>query len=490
MKLNPLLAIDYYKATHNKMLDPCVTKSVSYFIPRKSRIKDMDKAVFFGLQGFIKEYLIESFNENFFNRSANEVIDEYKAVMGATMGADYVDLEKIRALHQLGYLPIEIRALPEGASVPMGCPMFCITNTHPDFAWLPQMLESLISCEMWHPIVSATIAKEYRWIADKWYKKSWCKSDPANAMSCFDMRGEESLDDAIKTGAAWATSFNPCATVGTAMYLNRYYNAPLDRTIRGSPSTEHAVMCTNTAVNDGNEKEAVRKLLAMDMPMSIVLDSYDYEAMVKEVLAMDETYKRLRYGPKVLLRGDSGDPQEVVMWTVQTIKSALAKTDWLGRTTAGYITLPKNLRVIYGDSITLKRAESIYEALINAGFSADSVVFGAGSFSFQGIETEDGLAPLTRDTFNIAIKATYAETNQMGPTTKYKFRKEPKGADFKKSPLGCIKVTSDWYGLKWEDNLTWDEADSVDNMLIPVFRNGKMLVERSLDQIRQEVRRW
>ena len=119
-----------------------ITKSVSYFTPRMSRVKMWDKVVMFGLQGFIKTYLCEYFNEEFFGRDFDEVIGEYKRIMDATLGRDAYRIEKIEKLHRLGYLPIEIVALPEGSMVPMHVPMFGITNTHPDYAWLPQSLES------------------------------------------------------------------------------------------------------------------------------------------------------------------------------------------------------------------------------------------------------------------------------------------------------------------------------------------------------------
>ena len=148
MRTNPMLLIDFYKAVHAEMLPNGITKSVSYYTPRMSRVKRWDKVVMFGLQGFIKTYLIDYFNEEFFKRPFADVMFEYKRVMDASLGEDTYNIGKIINLHKLGYLPIEIVALPEGTRVPIHCPMFGITNTHPDFAWLPQALESLISAEI------------------------------------------------------------------------------------------------------------------------------------------------------------------------------------------------------------------------------------------------------------------------------------------------------------------------------------------------------
>ena len=144
-KTNPMLLIDFYKAVHAEMLPKGITKSVSYFTPRMSRVHQWREVVMFGLQGFIKTYLINYFNEEFFAKPYDDVMYDYKRIMDATLGKNAYKIDKIGALHNLGYLPIEIVALPEGTRVPMHVPMFGITNTHPDFAWLPQSLESL-SC--------------------------------------------------------------------------------------------------------------------------------------------------------------------------------------------------------------------------------------------------------------------------------------------------------------------------------------------------------
>ena len=171
-KTVPMLLIDFYKAVHAEMLPKKTTKSVSYFTPRMSRVKRWDKVVMFGLQGFLKEYLIDYFNEEFFNKPLDEVIHEYKRIMDATLGEGVYGVEKIEKLHELGYLPIEVVALPEGTIVPMHVPMFGITNTHKDFAWLPQALESLISAEMWHPMLAATVGYTYRQIVNEYYDKT------------------------------------------------------------------------------------------------------------------------------------------------------------------------------------------------------------------------------------------------------------------------------------------------------------------------------
>ena len=239
-----------------------ITKSVSYFTPRMSRVKRWDKVVMFGLQGFIKTYLIDYFNEEFFDKPFEEIIYEYKRIMDASLGKDAYKIDKIESLHKLGYLPIEIVALPEGTIVPMHVPMFGITNTHKDFAWLPQSLESLISAEMWHPMLAATVGMTYRGIVNHYYGLTCDDYIPrSKALGAFDFRGEECLESAVKAGTGWCLSFLNTATVPTIPYLEKNYfcDCTKEPVAYGSPSTEHSVMCSNYAV-DGDGDYIIKKI--------------------------------------------------------------------------------------------------------------------------------------------------------------------------------------------------------------------------------------
>ena len=158
----------------------------------------------FGVQMFCKTWLIDYFNKNFFELSEEEVVAEYTRVLDVTLGKGIYGTEKIRKLHKLGYLPIEITALPEGTMVPVHVPMFGITTTHDDFAWLPQALESLISAEMWYPQITATVGKTYRDIVNKYYAETVDDDVPrARALGAFDFRGDMCVDAALKAGAGW-----------------------------------------------------------------------------------------------------------------------------------------------------------------------------------------------------------------------------------------------------------------------------------------------
>lgn len=500
-KTNPMLLIDFYKAVHAEMLPKNMTKSVSYFTPRMSRVKRWNSVVMFGLQGFIKEYLIDYFNEEFFHQPLDTVISDYKRVMDNSLGEKAYGIQKIADLHKLGYLPIEIIALPEGADVPIHVPMFGITNTHPNFAWLPQSLESLISAESWHPMLAATVGKSYREIVDKYYAETCDDNVPrAKALGNFDFRGEECLQSAVKAGAGWLLSFLNTATVPAIPYLEENYacDCTKEPVGFGAPSTEHSVMCSNYAV-DGDEITFLRRVLTEiypDTSFSCVLDSYDYWNVINNLLPVLKP-EILAHNGCMLMRGDSGDCVDVVTKTVFRLWDIFGGTV----NSKGYKVLDPHVKALYGDSITIQRCEQVYKILKANGFAASNVSLGVGSFSMQCIEEEDTvtitlpdgskatgtttvLKPFTRDTFSSCIKATYCEINDV-PTPIFK---DPKEGGFKKSQKGCCIVTLDENGnYTFTDQHSWAEACVPENQLKPVFKDGRLLCEQSLSEIRNRL---
>ena len=481
MKTNPMLLIDFYKAVHAEMLPQNITKSVSYFTPRMSRVKRWDKVVMFGLQGFIKEYLIDYFNDNFFNIPLETVMSEYTRIMDNTLGKNAYNPKKIEKLHNLGYLPIQIVALPEGTLVPMHVPMFGITNTHEDFAWLPQALESLISAEMWHIMLAATVGYTYRQIVNEYYDKT-CDDDVsrARALGAFDFRGEECLQSATKAGAGWLLSFLNTATVPAIPYLENYYlcDCAKEPVGFGSPSTEHSVMCSNFAV-DGDEITLLRRLLTEIYPntsFSAVLDSYDYWNVIDNILPQLKP-EIMAHNGCMLMRGDSGDCVEVVTKTVFKLWDIFGGTV----NSKGYKVLDPHVKAIYGDSITVQRCEEIYRILMENGFACSNVALGVGSFSFQCIEEDGILKPFTRDTFSSCIKATYCEIDGT-PTPIFK---DPKDGGFKKSQKGCCVVYNSMEGLWYQDEYSWlGASNSPYQLLETVFKDGKMVKEQTLSEVR------
>lgn len=497
---NPLLLIDFYKATHHEQYPRGLTKMVSYYTPRLSRLKDVDKITMFGLQAFIEEYLIKGFNEYFFNKPEEEVVQEYKRVLNATLGKGTYESQKVRDLHRLGYLPLEISAVPEGMRTKIGVPQIEITNTHPNFVWLVNTIETMLSCYMWHTQVSAEVGYRYRQIVDE-YCKITCDDnvDPRRLLGDFSMRGQQSVESATKSSAAWCLSFLNTATVPAILWLEDNYNCDCtkDQVAYGAISTEHSVMCSNFAV-DGDEITHIKRLLTEIYPhhsFSMVSDSYDYWNLVDNILPQlkDEI---LAHDGYISIRGDSGDPVEVVTETVFRLWDIFGGTI----NSKGYKVLNPHVKAIYGDSITPQRCEEIYEILRDNGFAINNVVLGVGSFSMMCLETiheeynanfdnyvfKKEYNPYTRDTFGIAVKATYAEDEYEKPIMIYK---QPNALSWKKSQKGCCIVAKD--GMSYTDGHTWLDMCEVgyrgENLLSTVFYDGILLRRYTLDQVRSNM---
>lgn len=482
-QINPMLLMDFYKAVHSDMLNSKMTKSMSYYTPRMSRVDRWNKVVMFGLQMFCKTWLIDYFNDYFFNMPKDEVVGEYKRVLDASLGAGIYDYHKIEKLHDLGYLPIEIIALPEGTVVPVHVPMFGITNTHPDFAWLPQALESLISAEMWYPQITATVGKTYREIVNKYYDIT-CEDNVSRerALGAFDFRGDMCVDAALKAGAGWCMSFVNTATVPVIPYLEEMFNADCtkEEVAFGAVSTEHFVMCSNYAV-DGDEETFLRKMLTElypDTSFSCVLDSYDYWNVIDNILPKLHR-EIMEHNGCMLMRGDSGDCVEVVTKTVFKLWEQFGGTV----NSKGYKVLDPHVKAIYGDSITVQRCEEIYQILMENGFACSNVALGVGSFSMHCIEENNVLKPFTRDTFSSCIKACYAEVDGKC----YPIFKNPKDGGFKKSQKGLCYVYRNEDGeLAYKDEYTSENIPD-GNLLETVFKDGKLIKEYTLKEIRERL---
>lgn len=481
-----VLLTDFYKQCHAEQYDPTVTKVVSYYVPRKTRIPEFDKVVVFGIQSFIKEYLIEYMNENFFVKPLEEVLKEYEFTILQTMGANRIHTEKIIKLHTLGYLPIEIYALPEGYKVGMNIPCLEISNTHPEFAWCTNFIETIMLAELWYPMCVATAVTKYREIVDEYYSRT---SDISgrSAISEFGFRSLVGLHGAIKASCGFLLSFNKTATIPGIMYASKYYNTPMSIVGGGMASTEHSVMCSSAAI-DGSEVPLIKRLLTEVYPtgsFSMVSDSYDYWNIVDNVLPLLKDDILNRDGT-LYVRGDSGDPVEIVTETVFRLWETFEGTI----NSKGYKVLDSHIRAIYGDGITQNRARQIYKILEEAGFSAENVALGAGGFSMLSYMNEEGVVNMfSRDTFNVAIKCSYVEQTVDGVVKPIMVYKDPKtDSGMKKSHKGCCAVfynhmTGDF---DCDDGLTLEEAHNEPfNLMRPIFKDGNMVEETSLTEIRK-----
>ena len=304
------------------------------------------------------------------------------------------------------------------------------------------------------------------------------------------MRGQESVESATKSSAAFCLSFLNTATVPAILWLEHNYACRVenDAVAYGALSTEHSVMCSNYAVDD-DEITHVRRLLKEIYPyqnFSMVSDSYDYWNLVNNILPAIKEDVMAHHGC-LAIRGDSGNPVEIVTETVFKLWEIFGGTV----NSKGYKVLDPHVKALYGDSITPQRCEAVYKILMEHGFAISNVSLGVGSFSMQCLETMDGgektYAPYTRDTFGIAVKATYAEDADGKPIMIFKNPKTDSG-HFKKSQRGCCKVVYDYtyHNFFCQDGLTWEESQ-VGNWLQPVFKDGKLLRVYTLDEVRKNL---
>jgi nicotinamide phosphoribosyltransferase len=489
MKTLPVLLKDGYKVGH-KFQYPLGTSLVySNFTPRKSRVEGVDEMIFFGLQYFIKEYLINQFNEQFFSRPKGEVMAEYKRRIDNYLGKDSIAYDHIEALHDLGYLPLEIKALPEGALVPMKVPVLTMWNTKPEFFWLTNMLETIMSAIFWKPSTSATTAFQYLKTFTKYAQETvgtdmsfvpWQGHD-------FSFRGMSGLEDSVMSSAAHLLAFTGTDTIPAIDFLEQYYNANCEKELIGGsvPATEHSVMCMGT---QNDEIGTFKRLISEVYPsgiVSIVSDTWDFWQVITEFLPQLKPLVMAREG-KVVIRPDSGDPVKIIVGDADApINSPAYKGaieclwEVFGGTITekGYKLLDSHIGLIYGDSITPQRQTAILEGLKLKGFSSYNVVLGIGSFTYEYV---------TRDTFGFAMKATYGEVNGEGRN----IFKDPKTDDgTKKSAKGLMQIYKNEQGkYALKDACTWEEE--AQGELKTVFRDGKILVDWSLETIRQQVKSY
>ena len=388
MNMNPFLLTDFYKLTHILQYRPELRELTSYLTPRGSRLKGIDKVVFFGLSAYVHSYVVENFNKNFFNRpwwdSCNDVKEVLKEGLGYSDEMISKTLDNLHALHELGYLPVEINAVAEGTLVPMGVPCLEIKSTNPQFFWVGQALEASLSAAIWHPMVSATIAREYRKIAREAFAKTVENGiDERTAMCDFSMRGQESNESAVNASVAWLTSMWNSSTVAARKHIKDVYGK-CDGNVRGLTSTEHSVMTSHACLDGGDEYYTFKYLfdLYKNVSFAAVCDSYDFWNVLTNILPnyfmynIDERGKR---GLFIGVRHDSAEPVDALCGTVPVIN----KDNVLGVKEVPSSMVDGNEK-LYAISITIEEMERIRSLNV-----CGKVAIGASDLVYQ-INTING----------------------------------------------------------------------------------------------------
>ncbi len=431
-----ILLTDGYKLDHRRQYPEGTEYVYSNWTPRSSKHflgsdcidhpnpyrPKVEGAVVFGVQYMLKEFFIKQFNENFFGRPKNEVVKEFADRIKMYLGEEAfknIGTKHIEELWDLGYLPIKIKALPEGTFCPIRVPALTFINTDPKFFWLTNYFETLISNTLWLPMTSATSARLFLKELVRHATKTGYINNPDVILgfSChdFSMRGMSGIEATIASGLGHLTSFCGTESVPVLKAAEEYYHAEglIGATV---PATEHSVMCAGGMEDEFKTFERIITEIYPTGFVSIVSDTWDYWKVIEDYLPRLKDTIMSRDG-RVVIRPDSGTPEDIIcglstnpyyetmeknghyyyrisnkFGSLETTSewAECSKGEYYGTyqmmwdifggkvNEAGYKELDPHIGLIYGDSITLERQAEIYHRLEEMGFAATNLVLGIG----------------------------------------------------------------------------------------------------------------
>ena len=469
---NLLLMTDVYKLGHMRMYKPGTTKVYSYLCARST--KKEDKALFFGLQPYLK-----LLSKGVSQKDANEFFEYYEMILGSKPPKDITD--KINSLVALGHIPLQIKAVPEGTYLDNKNVLATVTNTHPEFYWVVGFFESLL-LKVWNTTSVATLSHKFK---RKVLEKTKLTSDSDFLVPFlvhdFGYRGVSSEQTAELSGAAHLVNFAGTDTVPAVKFLKTHYNA--SGLIGASvPASEHSIHCSFGSTEQ-DELDYVNNMMDLNPTglVSVVSDAYDYFRMLTKTLPKVKDKILARDG-KYVVRPDSGDPMLILCGDPSAptgspeSKGTFRLLDELFGSTVnskGYKELNPKIGVIYGDGMYFDRYSAILDKMQEMGYANTNLVIGIGGLLLQ---------QHNRDDLGFAFKATYAEINGQ-PTELFK---DPATDPGKRSHKGLMTLNKVTVGLE-EKYITTDcvtpEIEKTGE-LVEVFNNGKLTKEYTLQEIR------
>ncbi len=539
----PPTATDAYKLSHKGFLPDDLEFQYSNETARSAKhlpvLKDLydNKAIVFGVQRFLKKMTIY-WNVGFFSRPKAEVIATFKRRCDTFLGKDSVSMAHFEELHDLGYLPLSFKALPEGARVNLRVPFMTWVNTHPRFAWLTNYLETYISCETWKPMTCATIAFEFRKLCHRFALETVGHAGGVE-FQChgFEFRGMSGLEDAIMSSAGHLLSFWGTDTIPAIDMLEEFYNANAETELIAAsvPASEH--MVTSLGIAMGGELEFFRYSIAKRYPtgiVSLVADTEDFFKVITEyAAALKDTILARKPNEiglaKVVFRPDSGEPEHIIAgyrcmdvapgWEgynaeIEDNQIEAVRVD--GRyylVETNYPYYDSGPEFSKGKEISESQARGAIECLWDIfggttsekGFRllhervgliyGDSITLPLAQDIFTRLKAKGyastnvvlGIGSytynyLTRDCLGIAIKGTWAQVGGVG----YELSKTPKtDSGMKNSAKGLLRVDKVGNDYVLKDQCTKEEEQGGE--LREVYRDGKLLYETSLKEMRARV---
>jgi nicotinamide phosphoribosyltransferase len=449
---NIILNTDSYKCSH-WLQYPEGTQNVFSYI--ESRGGKYAHTVFYGLQMWLKEYLTKPITQEMIDQA-----DAFLKVHGEPFnkaGWQYI-LDK----HN-GYMPVKINAVAEGSVVPTHNVLATIEATDPKCFWLPSYLETQYLRGVWYPTTVATISWTIKQIIKKYLEET---GDPALIdfkLHDFGARGVSSMESAGIGGSAHLINFMGTDTISGALYAMKYYNT--DVPAFSIPAAEHS---TITAFGKENEVEAYRNMLRQYAKpgalVAVVSDSYDIYNAVDNLWGKQLKQEVINSEAIIVIRPDSGHPATVVLKVAQLLNANFGSQI----NQKGFKVL-NNVRIIQGDGINEDSIREILEILKTNGFSADNIAFGMGGALLQG---------MNRDTLKFAMKASAIKMNGKWVDV----FKDPVTDPGKKSKRGRLALIRNMSG-KYE-TVQYEEGVGHENMLKPVFENGRLIKDWTFAEIR------
>ncbi len=460
MQPNILLNTDSYKFSHFAQYPPGTTRVSSYIESRGGEFSD---TVFFGLQAFVKEYLLRPITKG--------DIEEFVAVVSAHgLPVNEADAHLILKEHG-GYLPLEIKAVAEGSIVPTQNVLAQVVGTDPRLPWLTSFIETALLRAVWYPSTVATLSREAK---KRIYQGLQLTSDDPDGQIPFKLhdfgaRGASSEETAALGGMAHLVNFMGSDTISGLMAARRYYGANMAGF--SIPASEHSTM---TAWGKEGEVEAFRNMLQQfggeGKLVACVSDSYNIFHAVSTIWGgeLKEAVKQM--GGTLVVRPDSGDP---VATPVRVIELLMKKFGHQVNK-KGYRVLPNCVRVIQGDGMTLETITRVIDTMEQYGLSIDNIAFGMGAGLLQRVD---------RDTQKFAMKASAIEIDGQWRDI-YKDPITDQGKRSKRGQLALVNecgIGACGYRTVRLGDLEYPSRD----VLQPVYRNGKLLVDQSFEDIRE-----
>ena len=466
MKLakNIILNTDSYKVSMLKQYPAGTTGVYSYIESRGGRY---DRTVMFGLQAFIKEYLLEPITQQDID-IADEILTAHGEPFPRDMWQHILD-------KHAGYLPVVIRAVPEGTVVPVRNVLATIENTDPRCFALTTWLETALLRAIWYGTTVATQSYTIKQVILDYLEKTGDPSLIDFKLHDFGARGVSSLESAAIGGAAHLVNFMGSDTVSGVLYAREYYDAGVSGF--SIPAAEHSTI--TSWGRDGELKAYENMLTQFAKPgaiVAVVSDSYDIHNAAEKLWGEALRQKVIDSGATVVIRPDSGDPLTINQQLIEILGQKFGYT----KNSKGFKVL-NNVRLIQGDGVNELTIRSILGGFMAMGWSADNIAFGMGGALLQQVD---------RDTQKFAMKCSSAEINGKWVDV----QKDPITDSGKKSKAGRVQLWTNSGGefasgvtapTGWTDKGIggWTPA------LVEVYRDGKLTSEIDFATVRANARK-